>query len=78
MLYFVVRYYDRNIRDGMHYGDFWKARVPMFLAWHRQDPPDAAERARNDAIDSYQHNRNPFVDDPSLAEKVGAQVFQSH
>lgn len=78
MLYFVVRYYDRNIKDGADYGDFWKARVPMFLAWHRQDPPDAAERARNDAIDRYQRNRNPFVDDPSLAEKVGLKVFQSH
>ena len=78
ILYFVVRYYDRNIRDGADYRDFWTNRVGMFLQWHRQDPPGAAERARNEAIAGFQGNRNPFVDDPSLAEKVGAKVFQSH
>ncbi|MDD2804488.1 MAG: endonuclease [Elusimicrobiales bacterium] len=78
ILYFVVRYYDRNIRDGADYRDFWTSRVGMFLDWHRQDPPTAAERARNEAIAGFQGNRNPFVDDPSLAEKVGAKVFQSH
>lgn len=78
ILYFVVRYYDRNIRDGADYKDFWASRVGMFLEWNRQDPPDAAERARNEAIAGYQGNRNPFVDDSGLAGKVGQQVFQSH
>ncbi len=78
MLYFVTRYYDRNISSGMNYADFWKKRVPMFLEWSRKDPPDANERRRNDLIAQYQGNRNPFVDDPSLADKIGAQVFASH
>ena len=78
VLYFVVRYYDRNIRDGMTYKDFWVKRVPMFLEWNRKDPPDAAERRRNDLIAQFQGNRNPFVDDFSLADKIGAQVFASH
>ena len=78
MLYFVVRYYDRSIREGMNYGNFWTNRVPMFLKWNRQDPPDANERRRNDLISQFQGNRNPFVDDPSLADKIGAQVFASH
>lgn len=78
ILYFVVRYYDRNIRDGMDYRDFWVSRVPMFLEWDRQDPPDLAERRRNDMIERYQGNRNPFVDDTSLAGRIGAKVFQSH
>lgn len=78
ILYFVVRYYDRNIRDGMNYKDFWAGRVPMFLEWDRQDPPDAAERRRNDFISDYQGNRNPFVDDVTLAGRVGLKVFQSH
>ncbi|HBA60139.1 MAG TPA: hypothetical protein DCZ92_04865 [Elusimicrobia bacterium] len=78
ILYFVVRYYDKNIRDGVDYRDFWTGRVQMFLDWHRQDPPDAAEKRRNELISQYQGNRNPFVDDPSLAEKVGLKVFQSH
>lgn len=78
MLYFVVRYYDREIRDGMDYSDFWRARVPMFLGWNTQDPPDAAERRRNDLVEAYQGNRNPFVDDPRLADRIGLKVLQSH
>jgi hypothetical protein len=78
ILYFVVRYYDQNIRDGMNYRDFWTSRVQMFLDWNRQDPPDAAEKRRNDLIEKFQGNRNPFVDDPSLADKIGFKVFQAH
>ena len=78
MLYFVVRYHDREIDDGADYDDFWKARVQMFLAWNRQDPPDPAERRRNDLIEAYQGNRNPFVDDYFLADRIGLKVFQSH
>jgi len=78
LFYFLVRYYDRNITDGVDRRDFWVSRVALFLQWNRQDPPDAAERARNEAIARYQGNRNPFVDDHSLADKVGAQAFQSH
>jgi len=78
ILYFVVRYYDKNIRDGVDYREFWTSRVPMFLDWDRQDPPDAAERRRNDLIAAYQGNRNPFVDDASLPGKIGLKVFQAH
>lgn len=78
ILYFVVRYYDQNIRDGVNYKAFWTSRVPMFLDWDRRDPPDAAEKRRNDLIEKFQGNRNPFVDDVTLAGRIGLQVFQSH
>lgn len=38
--------------------------------WNRCDPPDALERARNDAIERAQHNRNPFVDRPELVDAI--------
>lgn len=41
-------------------------------------PPDANERRRNDLIEQFQGNRNPFIDDPSLADKIGEKVFISH
>lgn len=78
ILYFVVRYYSHNIRDGMDYKDFWVSRVPMFLEWDRRDPPDAAEKRRNELIERRQNNRNPFVDDTTLAARVGLKIFQSH
>jgi len=45
--------------------------VTVLLQWSRFDPVSAKERARNDVIfANYQHNRNPYIDFPSLAEYV--------
>lgn len=78
VLYFVVRYHDRSIRQGMDYNSFWVRTVPLLLEWNRQDPPDAAERRRNDLVEDFQGNRNPFIDYPDLADRVGEQAFRSH
>lgn len=40
------------------------------LRWHEQDPPDDAERLRNDRVEELQGNRNPFIGNPELAGKV--------
>lgn len=37
------------------------------LAWSQADPPDAAEIARNSVIQTFQGNRNPFIDHPEWA-----------
>ena len=44
------------------------------LAWSAGDPPDAAEVTRNDVIQTFQGNRNPFVDHPEWATST---LFQS-
>ncbi|WP_277372989.1 endonuclease [Pseudomonas sp. AA-38] len=44
--------------------------VPMYKAWHRLDPPDAEEKARNDRIEALQGTRNRFIDDPSLVDRL--------
>lgn len=48
--------------------------LSTLLAWHTQDPPDAAEQARNEVIFSFQGNRNPFIDHPEWAS---ASLFTS-
>ncbi len=45
-------------------------RLSTLLNWNREDPPDAAERARDDAVGRIQGNRNPFVADPGLANAI--------
>ncbi len=38
--------------------------------WHREDPPSAQERRRNDMIEKLQGTRNRFVDDPTAAKEL--------
>ena len=78
MFYFIERYSDKNIRDGMDYNSFWTKNVPMLLEWNRQDPPDANELRRNDLVEDFQGNRNPFIDNPELADRIGEAVFKKH
>jgi hypothetical protein len=39
-------------------------------AWHAEDPVDAPEMARNDAVEKLQNNRNPFVDHPEFVARI--------
>ncbi|MEV7786831.1 endonuclease [Streptomyces sp. NPDC088106] len=46
-------------------------KLSVLKAWHQEDPPDAFEQRRNQVIyDSYQHNRNPFIDHPEWVESI--------
>lgn len=45
-------------------------QLQMYQAWHRLDPPDAEEKARNDKIEALQGTRNRFIDEPALAEQL--------
>lgn len=68
-LYFFTRYHgDKPKRYTLKN---FKESLPALLKWNRADPPDAAERARNDAIYLLQGNRNPYVDHPDWVDKVG-------
>ena len=44
--------------------------LSTLLDWHQADPPDAAERVRNEVIFSFQGNRNPFIDHPEWADNA--------
>ncbi|MDH5822587.1 endonuclease [Luteimonas sp. RD2P54] len=48
--------------------------LSTLLAWHAADPPDSAERERNQVVYSFQGNRNPFIDHPQWAT---AALFES-
>ena len=42
----------------------------LYLQWAKDDPVDDIEKARNEAVYKFQHNRNPFIDIPELAEYI--------
>ncbi len=46
------------------------AAIDLLLEWSRQDPVDAIETTRNEAVYKIQGNRNPFIDHPEYAEAI--------
>ncbi|WP_434440777.1 endonuclease [Lentzea sp. E54] len=49
----------------------YMGKLSVLKQWHLQDPPDAFEKRRNQVIfDSYQRNRNPFIDHPEWAAAI--------
>ncbi len=48
--------------------------LAALLDWNAQNPPGADERARDETVYHYQHNRNPFVDHPEWATRA---LFES-
>lgn len=47
-----------------------KTQEAYLRQWHKEDPVDAAERTRNDAVFAEQKNRNPFIDFPELVDQI--------
>jgi deoxyribonuclease I len=64
MLYMMVRYDNPSgfIDDNNQF--------TTFRSWHQLDPVDEAERTRNDLVEDYQLNRNPFIDCPQFVEAL--------
>ncbi|MCB0507880.1 MAG: endonuclease [Chitinophagales bacterium] len=81
-LYVATRYsnvinswkYDDNIGQNVISDVSYTGLEPWILKlcvkWHKQDPPDAFERKRNDSVQAIQGNRNPYIDFPNWVEKV--------
>ena len=53
-----------------NYLEFQPWEQEILIQWHRQDPVSEKEIKRMDAVSNFQHNRNPFIDYPYLAEFI--------
>ncbi|MCA2203558.1 endonuclease I family protein [Streptomyces sp. SMS_SU21] len=78
ILYMAVRYEgtdgwpDLEPNNSVSNGSApYIGKLSVLKEWHEQDPPDSFEQHRNDVIfESYQHNRNPFIDHPEWVEAI--------
>jgi endonuclease I len=85
VFYMVVRYDPGFHSDGSTYdlemvdysntdpdnlGNSLFGKLTQLYAWNLADPVDDAERARNEVIFGFQHNRNPFIDHPEYADLI--------
>ncbi len=66
-----------------NYLEFQPWEQEVIIQWHRQDPVSVKEIKRADAVSDFQHNRNPYIDYPYLAEYIwgkmaGKAVDMSH
>lgn len=68
IFYFYTRYF-KNRPSDFSLSNF-NVEEATLRRWHDFDPPDEAERVRNDQIYSIQGNRNPFVDHPEYLKQI--------
>lgn len=62
--------WNSDMLAGNKYPAFTTWAVNLLLKWHRMDPVSEKEKSRNEVIYNNQHNRNPFIDYPDLAEHI--------
>lgn len=63
MFYMASRYKEQGVK-------LFEKQARLLINWHRADPPNDEEVRRNEAIFTIQNNRNPFVDDPGLLDRL--------
>ena len=62
--------FTNEMLAGNSYPFFKQWALDLLLKWHRQDPVSQKEKDRNEAVYKHQHNRNPFIDHPEMAEHI--------
>lgn len=72
--YMATRYYNEDngwagseMTDGSQLKPW---AMTMMLQWNLLDPVSQKETDRNNAVYTYQHNRNPFIDHPEYAANI--------
>ena len=81
MLFYMATRYEKGDRVDLELNEKlnngsapYHGKLSILLQWHLQDPVDEFERNRNDVIEKWQGNRNPFIDHPEWAELIWGQV----
>lgn len=77
ILFYMATRYEQGDRVDLELNDRvnnsknpYHGKLSVLLEWHKQDPVDDFERNRNNVIQKWQGNRNPFIDHPEWAELI--------
>ncbi len=73
VMYMYLRYGSRCLPKNVGVGSTVsndQNMLQLFLQWNAEDPVSAFELSRNDVIQGYQGNRNPFIDNPAFATQI--------
>ncbi|MBC7461330.1 MAG: endonuclease [Thermoleophilia bacterium] len=68
LLYFYTRY--NASRTNKYTDKDFIHEVPTLIKWAQEDPVDAAEITRNNTVQKFQGNRNPYIDHPEFIAAV--------
>ncbi|WP_211315933.1 endonuclease [Oceanobacillus chungangensis] len=80
LFYMAVRYeagdrVDLELNDRVNNGSNpFHGKISVLLEWHEQDPVSEWEINRNNKIQEFQENRNPFIDNPGWAEDIWGEA----
>jgi len=66
MFYMADRYKNQGLV-------IFERQAKLLIEWHAMDPPDQAERQRNERIEQLQGWPNPFIESPELLNTVYKQ-----
>lgn len=76
LFYMATRYeagdrVDLELNDRVNNGSIpFHGKLSVLLQWHEQDPVDEFETKRNNVIQKWQGNRNPFIDHPEWVNSI--------
>lgn len=79
LFYMATRYetgdsVDLELNEKLNNGkDPYHGKLSVLLQWHLEDPVDEVERNRNNIIQQWQGNRNPFIDHPEWVNLIWKQ-----
>lgn len=73
IMYMYLRYGSRCLPKNVGTGRMVSSdrnMLQLFLQWNAEDPVSTFELNRNNTIQVYQGNRNPFIDNPAFATQI--------
>lgn len=74
LFYMDIMYSELSLIEANEGNVYEMGNLDVLLDWHLDDPVDEFEMYRNQKIEAFQGNRNPFIDHPEFVDKIYGKV----